>query len=130
MGANAPTFTFVNLLFFLPFVTAFCTVPNMVFGPSTPMGMPMFTVELDEVGLWFGRTWAISGFLLALGPYLFGMSAVKVTKLLTVAYFCYCALFAYVILSSDVLVMMMAGPLVGVNFLFLVAGIYLSLPAQ
>jgi len=129
-GLNAVTFNFVNLLFFLPFVGAFTTYPNLVFGPSTPTGMPMFTEDMDEVALWFGRTWAVSGFLLALGPYLFGMPHVKVTKLLTVAYLLYCALFGYVIASSAVLNLMVAGPLIGVNFIFFAVGTYLSMPAQ
>ena len=54
----------------------------------------------------------------------------QVTKLLTVAYFLYCALFGYVIASSAVLNLMVAGPLIGVNFIFFAVGTYLSMPAQ
>lgn len=58
------------------------------------------------------------------------MPHVKVTKLLTVAYFLYCCLFAYAIPAYGVLNLMVAGPLVGVNFVFFVVGAYLSMPKQ
>ena len=67
-GLNKSTYIFVNLLFFLPFVAAFCSDANMVFGPSSPFNpFPMFNTDLDETAIWFGRTWAVNVLLLASG---------------------------------------------------------------
>ena len=42
-GLNAATYLFVSLLWFFLFVIVFYVDPNMMFGPSTPTGFPMFT---------------------------------------------------------------------------------------
>lgn len=124
---DASTFCVVNVIFYVPFVLAFCTVPNLVFGPETPTGMPMFNTELDETALWFGRTWAINIFLLCLGPFLFGFPVLHATKLLTASYLLFCALFAYAVLSYSVLNLIVIGPLCGLNVLFFGVGLYISL---
>jgi hypothetical protein len=129
-GVNASTFLFVSLFWYLPFVLAFYTDPNMIFGPSTPTGFPMFTMDIDETGLWFGKAWATVVLLVALGPYLFGLPAVKVVKQLTVAYFLFICYFIFYIATETFMNIMVVGPLVFVNFVFLAAGVYLSLPAQ
>ena len=45
---SAETFLATNLLFYIPFVGAFATDPNMVFGPATPTGFPMCTTGGDR----------------------------------------------------------------------------------
>jgi hypothetical protein len=130
-GRNAPSYCFVNLCFYVPFAISFCLPdPGVIFGPESAMGLPLFLVEFDETALLFARAWAAATFILCLGPYLFAMPAVKVTKLLTVKYLTDCALFTYAIAFYSVLNLPLAGPLTGVNVVFLAVGIYLSLPSQ
>lgn len=127
---SVDTFLFVNLLFYIPFVGAFATDPNMVFGPKTPTGFPMFTTALDETGLWFGRAWAVAMFTLVISPYLFGLKEIKVVKQLTIAYAGFTALIGYGLYSSSVFNFIVVAPLDGLNFLFFLWGLFLCLPAQ
>jgi hypothetical protein len=127
---SAETFLATNLLFYIPFVGAFATDPNMVFGPATPTGFPMFTVALDETGLWFGRAWAVAMFTLVLSPYLFGLPSIKVVKQLTIAYASFTALIGYGLYSSSVFNLAVVAPLDGLNFLFFLWGLFLCLPQQ
>jgi hypothetical protein len=131
-GANASTFNFVNLLFQLPFAIAFFSVPDLMFGPANPMGMGIFTVDLDEPALWHGKAWAAVLFMVVIGPYLFGVPAIKTTKQMTVAYGLFCALFAYVVFVAEYEIFntMVFYPLAGLNLVFFLAGLYLCLPAQ
>lgn len=128
-GLNIDTYLFVNLMFYFPFVGIFLTVPNQLVGPNNPMGpqFAMFTSELDEVALWFGKSWAVAIFLVAMSPYAFGFDKLKVTKMLTLGYLMFNGLFAYALIQLDVFNLLMMGPLTGVNVLFFVVGLYLVL---
>merc|ERR1719355_236462 len=77
---TADSFVFVSLVFFTPFVLGFLTIPNQLFGPAAISGVPMFTEELNETTLWFGKAWAASIFLIAIGCACFGHKAINVTK--------------------------------------------------
>jgi len=127
---DVTTFNFINLIWYLPFAVAFFTDPNMIFGPSTFTGFPLFLVDLDETSLWFGKAWATAMTMVVLGPYLFGLSHVKVAKQLTLAYIAFVGLFAYGLTSYSVFNFIMVAPLTGVNFLFFLWGLYLVLPGQ
>ena len=113
-------YCFVNLLFFTPFVLGFLIAPNYLFGPSSPGGMPMFLVELNEAAIWFGKAWAIGCGLLVLGPYLFGVGPGLTSKQLLFAYTFNIGLFVYAIMNYSVLNIMMVGPMTGLNVLFLI----------
>jgi hypothetical protein len=128
-GLNPETYNLVNLIWYMPFLLAFAYDPNKVMGPSNPMGpdMAMFTVEFDEVALWFGQAWSGLVTIMVLGPYFFGLPAASVTKQLTVAYFLYCCLFGYALYFYSVFNLMVAGPLTGLNVVFFLWGLYLSL---
>lgn len=126
-GLNVKTYLFVNLCFYAPFVAAFLTNPNMMFGPNNPMGadFAMFTVELDETALWFGKGWAVSIFLISISPYLFGLDEVKVTKMVTVTYLLFVGLFVYALVYLSVFNLMLVGPMTGLNVIFFAVGLYL-----
>ena len=55
--------------------------------------------DLQETELWFGKTWATIMFVVVLGPYLFGLPAVKVVKQMTIAYFALVALMLFGLLT-------------------------------
>ena len=129
-GLNAETYNFVNVIWYLPFVIGFYVDPNMLFGPKAITGMPMFTMALDETGLWFGRAWATAMLMIVAGPYLFGFPHVKVTKQLTLSYLLFIGLFAYCIVNTSIMNITVIGPMTGINFLFFCAGLYCILPGQ
>jgi len=129
-GVNAETFNFVNFIFYLPFVAAFAIDPNAVFGPNGIGPIPLFTEDMGESALWFGRTWAVAMFLLTLSPYVFGYPAVKVVKTFVIAYFVYTAFFIWWILTLPVLNLTMAIPLGSLNFIFFVYALVVALPGN
>jgi hypothetical protein len=118
-GLNAQTFMYVNLWFYLPFVLAFATKPNLVFGPSTP-GIPMFLEDMNETAVWFGRSWALGIFFMVLGPFAFGMQARLCAKQMLVSYIFTCSLFVYEILTTSIFNLTLVIPMTGINFIFLI----------
>jgi len=126
-GLNFDSFNMFSLLFNFPFAIAFYYDPNMMFGPSTPTGMPMFTEDMKETSLWFGKAWATAILMIALGPYLFGLSAKGVTKQLTVVYLFFVGLFAYSLYAYSIFEIMMVGPITGLNVILFLIGSYLTL---
>jgi len=131
-GNNAETFNLYNLCFFVPFVAVILSpFVNVVMGPANPLGVGMFTADLDEAALWHGRAWAITVFMIVLGPYLFGFDAVKVTKQLTVAYFAFLCVFGFSLYKGyECYNPMTFYPLAGLNGLVFLWGFYLCLPGQ
>lgn len=129
-GANAETYCMLNVIFNVPFAIGFLTVPNMLFGPSSISGMAMFTSNIDETGLWFGKVWGLCVFLITVSPYVFGFPYIKTTKIATAAYLLYCGLFAYGLFVLDVFNFLLVAPLAFLQVLFFGAGLFLSLPAQ
>ena len=80
-GLNVESFNMFNLFFYLPFAAGFLSpYANLMFGPNTPTGFPMFNQEFGETALWFTKAWATCVLLLTLGPYLFSLSPVKTAK--------------------------------------------------
>jgi hypothetical protein len=126
-GLNFESFNMFSLVFNVPFVIAFFYDPNMMFGPSTPTGMPMFKEDLTETSLWFGKAWATAILLIVLGPYLFGLPARGVTKQLTVVYLFFTGLFAYSLYAYSIFEVMMIGPMTGLNVILFGLGAYLAL---
>ena len=124
-GANVEAFNLFNLFFYIPFVLGFYYDPNLMFGPNglMPPGMSMFTADLNETSIWFCRAWATNMLMLVLGPYLFGLSPVKVAKQMVISYLAYTCLFTYILLTTDLFNMMVMGPLTGLNVIFLIWGI-------
>lgn len=124
-GLNVETFLMVNLFFYLPFVLAFLTDPNAMFGPSAPSGMPMFTEDMNETALWFGRSWAVGTLLVVLGPYLFGFAPIKVAKQLLILYASSVPLFVYYLMTSTIFNPTMVIPMTLLNVFFLAWNAYL-----
>jgi hypothetical protein len=127
LGMNPETYNMFSLCFQFPFVVAFFYDPNMIFGPSTPTGFPMFKQDLTETGLWFGKGWGLTVLLTVLGPYLFGLPARGVTKQLAFLYLCFVGLFGWSLYAFDFFVLLIVGPVSGVNFIFFAIGFYLAL---
>lgn len=124
-GANAPSFMMAALIFNLPFIGGFYYDPNFLFGPSNPLGVPMFYTDLNETALWFGKMWATVTLVTMMGPYLFGLPFAKVMKQMTIAFLLYTIFFIYVIFFYPTAMnVIMVGPVTGINFLFVVFGFY------
>merc|ERR1712224_499004 len=73
-GLNVESFNFVNFLWFFPFIIGFATAPQLLFGPSNPLGLPMFLEDFDETSTWFCRAWVTLMLVLIFGPYLLGLN--------------------------------------------------------
>jgi hypothetical protein len=129
-GLNLATFNLINLIWFLPFVAGFLTAPNMLFGPSSPTGFPLFTVDLGETGLWFGKAWALMELLIVLGPYVFKLPGGAVAKQMTFQYLFFAGNFVYAILTYSTVNLVMIIALAVVNFLLFALGLFVILPSQ
>jgi len=129
-GMNIETFNFVNFFWFLPFVLGFYYDPNLLFGPANPLGFPMFLIDFNEVSLWFVRAWVTNMLVIILGPYLFGLSPIKIAKQFVFLYFFYTCMFVYFLFTSTLLNTIIVAPITAFNFLFFAWGLYLVLPAQ
>jgi hypothetical protein len=129
-GLNVPTMNIIDLAWFAPFTLGFLTVPNMLFGPAAISGVPLFTVDLDPVALWFGKAWGITTTILALGPYVFSVPGVKVAKMMAFLYLTYVANFIYGLMYWEVFNFPVIAGLTGVNFIMFALHLYVILPQQ
>ena len=126
-GLNVESFNMFNLFFYLPFAAGFLSpYANLMFGPNTPTGFPMFNQEFGETALWFTKAWATCVLLLTLGPYLFSLSPVKTAKQMALAYIVFTGLFIYTLVTTDLFNMVMMGPLTGLNVVLAIVGVYVS----
>merc|ERR1712224_1185752 len=117
-------FNTFQLFWLLPFVFGFLFAPSELFGPKAISGFPMFMVEFGETSLWITKAWAVATFMLALGPFLFGLKPQKVAKQIIASYIANTAIFTYGLLQTKLFNMMVMGPLTGVNVLLLIWGVY------
>merc|ERR1719240_1714092 len=76
-SASLETYGLINLVWMFPFIVSFLYDPNLMFGPSTFTGFPMFTATMGETELWFGKTWAVLTAAVLFGPYVFGCPIAK-----------------------------------------------------
>jgi hypothetical protein len=129
-GPNPETFNMINLIWYLPFVLGFAYDPNMLFGASAITGMPMFTITFGETAIWFGRAWGAGILMLILAPYVFSFPAAKVSKMMTLSYVLFLGLFGYGYFATSMFNVTIMLPLMAVNFLLTIFGIYVCLPGQ
>jgi hypothetical protein len=127
-GLNVSTMNLIDLAWFIPFTIGFFTVPNMLFGPAAITGVPMFTVDLDPVALWFGKAWGLTLTILALGPYVFSVPGAKVAKQMTFIYGVYVANFIYGLLNYEAFNFPIIVGLTSVNFILFALHVYVVLP--
>lgn len=121
-GLNAETFVFVNIFWFLPFLAGFLIDPNAMFGPSgmMPSGLAMFTSEMNETAIWFGRAWATACFTTVMGAALFSHPHSKVCKQLFVFYVTSTALFVGAVTTGTFFNPTVMLPMTALNVVFLV----------
>jgi hypothetical protein len=119
------TFNVFNLFWFLPFVAGFLSpYANMLFGPNSISGYGMFTSELGETSLWICKAWAVSTFLIVLGPFLFNLDPPKVAKQMVLNYLATAGIFTYGLLQTDLFNDVTMYPLTGLSVVFAGWGIY------
>ena len=125
---SSPDFyNFFNFCFLVPFVLGLASpYYDVMFGPSNPVGMGIFTVAMDQAALWHGRAWALTTLMVILGPYMFGFEPRLVTKQLVVCGFAFLAIFAFSVFYKGYTIFNVIPfyPLAGVNALVFLWGVY------
>jgi hypothetical protein len=130
-GGNVATYNLASFIWLIGFVPIMYSDPNLIMGPNSITGFPMFLQELTETALWFGKAWALAVTLMVSGPYLFGFDHLKVAKQNAFGFLAFSVIFGVSwFVYPGVMNPITMLPLAGVNVLLGIFGLVVVLPGN